>query len=268
MCIFCLFLVYPKLSSSIVSFFVCVEVEGTSYLVADVAFKCYTGIWNSYLPAFIVGLLVYPIGIPLLFFFVLRRHLTRLHEVATKLQLGFLYEAYGHRLWFFEMVDMGHKLILTSLVGLLPVEFQMGTAISVTAIYAVVILLTKPLVQQTHDLLQLVVQAELLLLFLLGRVLAQPSTSLTPLADTMLSIVLIAGVVGTIVFFFSKVILLTRRRIQYLKRTKLEQYAEDSDDENIEFDGNPALSSDHEGEIIDQAMMMDEMDVQPSHDDR
>ncbi len=55
---------YPAVSSRVLSFFICRTVSGTSYLVADFELECYNSEWYQYLPVALVGLLLYPLGIP------------------------------------------------------------------------------------------------------------------------------------------------------------------------------------------------------------
>ena len=66
--------------------------------------------------------IVYPIGIPLFYFIKLKRYHQQgiLHDAETRAQMGFLYEAYTDQCWYWELVDMVFKLVMTSLVQLLP----------------------------------------------------------------------------------------------------------------------------------------------------
>jgi hypothetical protein len=60
------------------------------------------------------------IGMPFIFWMVLRRYRQRLHEPEVRIQVGFLYEAYQLDAWWFELIDMLHKLAVTSLLAFLP----------------------------------------------------------------------------------------------------------------------------------------------------
>ena len=59
---------------------------------------------------------------------MLYRYRLRLDEPGIRAQLGFLYDGYFRDVWFFEMLDMLHKLCLTSLVVFLPYSGQMPFA--------------------------------------------------------------------------------------------------------------------------------------------
>lgn len=102
--LFTLFLLYPGVSSSILGMFVCRDINGKPYLFNDFSLECYDSSWYYYLPYVLIMVAVYPVGIPLLFWGLLRRYQGRRHEVAIRLQLGFLYEAYNKESWWFELV--------------------------------------------------------------------------------------------------------------------------------------------------------------------
>jgi hypothetical protein len=61
---------------------------------------------------------VFPIGVPLLLTSILAyfAHTNRLRYPTSLLSLGFLYEAFIPQLWMFELADMIHKLLLTSVM--------------------------------------------------------------------------------------------------------------------------------------------------------
>ena len=78
----------------------------------------------SWLPYALVMIVVYPIGIPAAFFFLVRRNLGRLREPDIRMTLGFLYEAYDHDMYWFELMDMTNKLFMTSVMPLFAVGHQ------------------------------------------------------------------------------------------------------------------------------------------------
>src|SRR6185437_2402658 len=93
---------YPAISARILEFFQCKEVNGVNYLVADFTEQCGSTEWNRYLPLAVLALLLYPIGIPLLFFVALYRVRKRHAEPAVQLSLGILFEGFRKHLWWFE----------------------------------------------------------------------------------------------------------------------------------------------------------------------
>lgn len=102
-----------------------------------------------------------------------------------RVALGFLYDAYTAKLWWFEIVDMANKLFLVSIVGFFPPDWQLGLAmvrpVTVTCLhgvttppqawtvgYLMVLLLAKPYVRKGDDRLHLLVQLEIYLFLLAG----------------------------------------------------------------------------------------------------
>ena len=123
MVIFSLFLVYPLVSSTIFRIFVCKRIYGIDYLLADFTKECYTSEWRIYTIYASVMILVYPIGVPAFFFYMLwryRRH-DRLHEPGVMSELGFLYSAYDSGFVCLSLPRSSLSLFLShSLFSLLP----------------------------------------------------------------------------------------------------------------------------------------------------
>jgi uncharacterized membrane protein len=88
--LFTIFLMYPIVSRNVMAMFVCKTINGVDYLSADFTLKCYTDIWKKYVGAAAFMVLVYPVGVPAFFGFMLWRYRTRLQEPGVRMQLGFL----------------------------------------------------------------------------------------------------------------------------------------------------------------------------------
>jgi hypothetical protein len=143
--LFTLFLVYPGVSSRVLSIYLCKEVNTVPYLVHDFTLHCYTGQWNSYAIYAAVMVGVYPIGIPAFFFALLWKNRHKLQSSRRKQRLGFLYQSYSSEMWWWEMVEMGHKLCLTSLFSFLSaffgkIEAQLCAGMALSAVYIITIL--------------------------------------------------------------------------------------------------------------------------------
>ncbi len=101
--VFALFLMYPTISSRILSFFACRDVEGRRYLSADFHLECDTPEWHRNLPLAIGCLLVYPVGIPVAVFVILWRN-------RLRMKLPTVHLAYQPEYWYFELVDITAKV--------------------------------------------------------------------------------------------------------------------------------------------------------------
>ena len=221
--LFTIFLIWPNVCATILGLFVCKDVNGTSYVLTDMEVECYDSRWWNFLPPALVMIIVYPVGVPLLFFYFLYSSREKFSLSETKLQLGFLYEAYTTQAWFFELLDMVHKLTLTSLIAFVPFEQQMQTAMSVLAVFTAVILVLKPYHRKGDDRLHLLANTELFLFVLAGLILIedeQANGTLDDRTDVAASAILIAITCGFILAFFAiggwsmrKMIANIRRRI-------------------------------------------------------
>jgi hypothetical protein len=93
--------------------------------------------------------------------------------------------AYNLQQWYFEVVsagwtvlalmvpvvvqlDMGHKLVMTSLLAFLPIDTQMPIGMFVVMTYLWILLLMQPYLRRDDDMLHLFVQIELYLIVLAG----------------------------------------------------------------------------------------------------
>ena len=90
-----IFLCYPGCSAMAVKMFISDEIDGSRYLVADYRLAFGDEKWNAYSIAGIVGILVYPIGCPLLYFVLLYRNSHKLYsDRKIKERLGFICSRY------------------------------------------------------------------------------------------------------------------------------------------------------------------------------
>jgi len=126
------------------------------------------------------------------------RYRHRLHSSGIRAEVGLLYDAYETHVWWFEMVDMLHKLFITSLIGFFPFAAQLDIAMAVVTLYLIVILKFRPYVRSGDDELHMLAQVELMLLLMAGNVF-NTITGVSDAMDLFLSIVLIIGFIG---FFF------------------------------------------------------------------
>jgi len=198
--LFLLFLVYPTVSATVLRLYVCIDVQGTSYLRADLTTQCYTEKWDRAALGNLILVFLYPIMIPVFFMLMLFRYRKRLDQSGVRAELGFLYDGFERSFYLFELVDMIHKLGITSLVAFLPDDFQLPVAMIWVTIYLIIILWRKPYIRKGDDILHLFVQIEILLLLMAGLVFTTLSGP-DDLMDVVLSVVLIAAVCGLFAYF-------------------------------------------------------------------
>jgi hypothetical protein len=187
------FLIYPSVCSMITSFFMCRDIEGVSYLKADLKIVCHDEDWQSHLPFVVTMIIIYPIGVPALMAYKIFRIRNHLDAPNNKLELGFLYEAYGPGMYWFELVEMLYKLAMTSAVGFFPDQMQVPFAMFILMIYICLALFKTAFNRASDDLLQIFCITEVYLLLSAGFLimLADSVNGLDDLTDTVLSVFLI-----------------------------------------------------------------------------
>jgi len=197
-----LFLIFPVCSSSVLRHYICDNVDGTSFLAQDYRVKCFTSLWNiiSYLSASFI--LIYPVGIPVFFFIMLRNNRHRLNDVRTRAKLGFLYGGYKEDRWWWEIADSIHKLFLVAIIAFFPYTVQLAIGLVVSTLYLMAMLLFNPYADPSDDLMHQFSQVEIFLLILAGYLFeALRDEKLSDLEDYGLSIILLALTFGIVILF-------------------------------------------------------------------
>jgi len=212
--LFSLFLIYPVVASTILRLWVCKDINDTWYLLADFRDLCYDARWHRYANFGAVMIVFYPVGIPLLFAYKLITNRTQMQRPGVKAALGFFYGSFYPSAWWFELVDITHKLILVSLIAFFPSNLQLPFAMSFVIIYMIIILVVHPYKQETDDLLHLQAQIALFLYIYAGFMLQRSSVS--DATDVVLSIILI----GILIFLLIFAIFYFVRSLYNLKQVK------------------------------------------------
>jgi len=213
----------------------------------------------------ILVILIYPIGIPALFFYILWRNRGRLQAPHIRLQYGFLYDAYTEQMWWFELMDMFNKLFLTSILAFFPSTAQIQVGMVWIVIYIMIILIMQPYLRKGDDRLALICQCALFVLMLMALILTSPQKDYDATTDTLLSTLCI----GITIFFVMCFIFQTtnvirkiwyRRALERLKQQEkrldpadeLEAYKDEQVDpgRKISLDSNPPQSNDIQYEVL------------------
>jgi len=130
-----LFLTYPAMCAKLVRMFQCTEMaNGVRYLDADQAIVCSDSViahsyffdwkwtYQQYRDLAWYLSVLFPIGVPVLFFLILFAHKKRMFSDdkyvrrETRAEIGFMYGHYKSRYWYWEVVDLLRKLLLTTIL--------------------------------------------------------------------------------------------------------------------------------------------------------
>ncbi|XP_078346174.1 uncharacterized protein LOC144631589 isoform X1 [Oculina patagonica] len=171
-----MFVTYPEASSRILRMLppacqkICQDLDRkdcTYYLKMDYSLKCFSKDYNKYVIAAYVGS-IYPVLFPLFIVTVLyllyyRPHIKnrdsnpdpKRYEIVEGMR--FMYENYDERCWYWEIVEMVRKLILTSGLVLLGAEgrIYIGMVAMASGFYAVAHAQAQPIPDKFEHLLQL-----------------------------------------------------------------------------------------------------------------
>jgi hypothetical protein len=146
-----------------------------------------------------------------------------------EISLTFLHEAYQQESWFFELLDIAHKLLLSSLLVFLPKDYQIPCGLAAAGAYGITILVQKPYVRAIDDRLHLLAQIELIVIFMSGWVLFHDTDAkMDDFTDFALSVLLIAVILGLIGLFLYHVFLNVRNRYYSLKRKLAKEHTKGS----------------------------------------
>ncbi|EGG24525.1 hypothetical protein DFA_02768 [Cavenderia fasciculata] len=113
-------LTYSAVCQTVLSLYSCVEINGQYYLQYDLNTLCSGFDWQMHAYIGVIFVILYPVGVPLLFWILLylwrRRRL--ISEEKVKERLSLLYAGYKDNCWYWECLELVRKLLLTSAVSI------------------------------------------------------------------------------------------------------------------------------------------------------
>jgi hypothetical protein len=173
---------YPGLATRIFTMFRAFSIDDIGEVLAADFGIAFHGEEHTAMMILAVGaLLIYVIGIPLLVFILLftnRRNLysdkiNPLKHTELKFELGTLYMQYDQQFYWWEVVVILHKMLMTgALVVIAPGSpVQILTGASIMLAYLLLVIRTAPYVEDTDDHLIVIVSVSILLVTLCGFVM-------------------------------------------------------------------------------------------------
>ena len=192
-----LFISYPLTSSHIFMVLpeachkVCTSTDESTcryYLRSDYTVRCDSQrfFWFSVVARI---LLVYPIGFPVLVLYLLWKHCNRKTDpkkrgkdaLGIALGLRFLYENYADNVWFWEIIELVRKVMLTSVILLLDAgsRFSIGITAMISGLYSITFAYFKPMTDVFEHWLQLTSLLATLVNMIVGILLVTQNGELT-----------------------------------------------------------------------------------------
>lgn len=216
--LFTVFMLYPHVCATVLGAYNCIWIGVSHYLVNDMSLYCFDNYYWKYAGPIMGFVFLYPIAIPSLYYFQLRKYRKRLNEPGVALQLGFLFEAYHNDNWYFECLDMLHKLAMVSLVSFLPNVMEMEGFMAIAFIYLALLLLFRPYIRKGDDRVHLLTQSYLLLIAMVGKLLGTfREAPLEEIENIFLSYFLI----GMVLFLVFTVALISIKNVRKIIQVKV-----------------------------------------------
>ena len=119
--------VMPSVSTTLFGAFPCDTLDiGKRYLIVDYGIDCSSSAYKTYAIYSGLMVLVYPIGIPLVFWFLLIKKKDHINKPVAEREkdedlfgIEFLYDNYKPNFWYFEVVVTVFRLLLTGVLGVI-----------------------------------------------------------------------------------------------------------------------------------------------------
>ena len=197
-----MFFLYPGLATQIFTVFRCKNIDGIDgqVLAADFSIKCHEVEHSMHALVAGAGLGVYIVGLPFGMFLVLYKNRKHLFDVASKehervkASFGGLYLQYEEEYWWFEMVVVLEKMIMTGAMCVIAPgsSLQLLVAVLVTLIYMLLVLKTAPYDEDSEDYTSFIACLTLTLTTVGGLLLITDNLSTPTYESQLLGAVLIA----------------------------------------------------------------------------
>ena len=153
--------------------------------------ECYKEEWNHALPVAITMIVLYPIGILVLFMVLLYRR-EKWKLPALRKALTFLYQGYDEGTWWWELMEMANKIVLTCVIKLFGQLWQPRIGMLWCVFFMLLVLMKRPYKFAILDRLALFAEVEILLILLALHTLEESGPLLEDsIGDIILSIVML-----------------------------------------------------------------------------
>ena len=175
---------YTGVATKLFVLFKCLKIQDTWFLVADMRITCFDETYNAYRVLSYLGIVVYVVGIPVCIFVLLFQRRVRLYEetcpadeldkhMQVKKSFGSIYSDYTPANYYFDLLDLGRRLLLTG--GLILVGEESNTQIFLGLLLNVLwfglVLLRRPYRAYWDNVLSVVLSLQLVLIMLCGTAL-------------------------------------------------------------------------------------------------
>jgi hypothetical protein len=168
------FMLYPSIGNTILKMYKCEKIENMYYLSEDLSLECYDEMWNKYAIGAGFMMCFYMLGIPYFFYRKLKYFQTNnlLSRKSIVYKYGFMYLGYKENMWWFEILELMRKTILSaSIIYLDESPTRIIVGMFVCGMYLLYITYNQPQAKSDDAFLSILSATELFLLLFCGLIL-------------------------------------------------------------------------------------------------
>lgn len=168
------FMLYPSVCNTILQIYKCEEIEGIYYLSEDLSIECYDETYDKYAIGGGFMVCLYILGIPLFFYRKLKYYNDNnfLSKKEIVYKYGFMYLGYKDNMWWFEILELMRKTILSaSIIYLQESATRIIIGMFVCGMYLLYITYNQPQSKGSDAILSILSATELFLLLFCGLIL-------------------------------------------------------------------------------------------------
>ena len=168
MVILSVLLLYPRLGTRIFSMLRCSEVdgmeEGQTFFQQDLDMKCFQDEHMSFTILSVAGIVVYVLGVPAIILGILVYNRKHLHDESSpkhadvKYAIGGIYLQYEPEFWWFELIIISTKMLMTGALGVVEPgsPMQIVLAVFVMLTYNMLVLKLSPYQANGDDVMSFI----------------------------------------------------------------------------------------------------------------
>jgi hypothetical protein len=138
------------------------------------------------------------------------------------MKLGILYSGFHPSIYWFDICDVIHRVIMCATLPFLPRAFRLPFALSIQALYLGLILVASPYIRKGDDRLQLLAQTEIMLLILVGYI-DDVNPDLTTFNDMSVSLMMILMASFLLAYFVVAFANVLWKKFQLYRRSGIRQ---------------------------------------------
>ena len=180
-----IYTLYTSISTSIFELFNCELIQGQYYLISDYSKICFDDEWGVHAAVGFAGMALFTVGIPLFLFYLMCSNQRFLfpeecdcnddykHHARVITMYGSMYEDYSSTTYFFDLLDLFRRLMLTGGLMLLgeSSNIQIFLACLICCVWCTTILWVKPYGSFWDSTLSATLNFQLLIIIISGMAL-------------------------------------------------------------------------------------------------